>query len=156
MNPQCTETTIEKSSSEKIKQLYSIAVKAREKSHSPYSNCKVGSAILLSNGKIYSGCNVENSSYGATNCAERVAIQNAASTEGGSGMTITEIMVISNANPPWSPCGMCRQVIAEFASKNVTIYLSNLDGVLHIYEFEKIFPLAFSKSQLALDTGGKL
>ncbi len=129
------------SESDETKELYKLALLAREKSHSPYSGFKVGSAILLSNGKIYTGCNVENSSYGATICAERVAIQKAVSEQGA--ITIQEVMVVTQSNPPWPPCGMCRQVIAEFASEAL-IYTANLEGHLEKYSFSEIFPQAFT------------
>src|SRR5690242_15716831 len=96
------------SASEIVKDLYKMALLAREKSYSPYSGHKVGAAIRTSSGKIYTGCNVENASFGATVCAERTAIQKAISESGP--ITVTEVMVVTQADPPWPPCGMCRQV----------------------------------------------
>lgn len=131
--------------SETIKELYKLALLARGNSYSPYSNQKVGAAIRALNGKIYTGCNIENSSFGATVCAERVAIQKAVSENGT--IEVTEIMVISRANPPWPPCGLCRQVIAEFG-KDAIIYTSNLEGTLETFTFEALFPVAFTPDHL--------
>ena len=131
-----------------IDTLYQLAKSAREKSYSPYSQYQVGAAVLMSDGKFFSGCNIENSSYGATTCAERVAIQKAIS-EGSTG--ILELLVLTDANPPWPPCGMCRQVISEFNSdstggQNVIIHLANLDGKIKSYPFKELFPQAFNPS----------
>jgi cytidine deaminase len=128
-----------------IKDLYKMALLVREKSYSPYSGHKVGAAIRTSDGKIYTGCNIENSSFGATVCAERVAIQKAISEQGP--LEITEVMVVTKASPPWPPCGMCRQVIGEFG-KDAIIYTSNLEGVLEKFTLNDIFPLAFTSSHL--------
>ncbi len=86
--------------------------------HAPYSNFKVGAALLTTKGKIFAGCNVENASYGMTNCAERTAVFSAVASL-GSKMEIEEIVVVNNHNVPCSPCGACRQVIYEFGPKAV-------------------------------------
>ena len=131
--------------SETVKDLYKMALLAREKSYSPYSGHKVGAAIRTSNGKIYTGCNIENSSFGATVCAERTAIQKAISENGL--ITVTEVMVVTKADPPWPPCGMCRQVIAEFG-KEATIYTANIEGKLETSTLDVLFPEAFTPSHL--------
>src|SRR5690348_9517727 len=92
-----------------IIELYEKAIQAQKHSYSPYSGCKVGAALRTRGGEIFSGCNVENSSYGATVCAERVAVQKAVSECGK--IEIMEIMVVTDASPPWPPCGLCRQVM---------------------------------------------
>jgi len=130
----------------KTKDLYEAALIARERSYSPYSGHKVGAAIRTADGKIYSGCNVENSSFGATVCAERVAIQKAISECGL--VQIAEIMVVTEANPPWPPCGICRQVIGEFA-KNPVVYTANLEGSEKTYAFSDLFPEAFDSTHLS-------
>jgi cytidine deaminase len=81
--------------------------------HAPYSKFRVGAAILLSNGKIFSGCNVENASYGMTNCAERTAIFSAVA-QCGPKIEICAVSVVNDQGMPCSPCGACRQVIYEF------------------------------------------
>lgn len=131
--------------SEEVRELYKMALLAREKSYSPYSGYKVGSAIRTSDGKIYTGCNVENSSYGATVCAERTAIQKAVSERGF--IQVTEVMVLTQADPPWPPCGMCRQVIAEFG-KDVTIYTANLQGKMLTFSLKEILPHSFTAENM--------
>jgi cytidine deaminase len=132
--------------SQDLKDLFKTALLVRGHSYSPYSGYKVGAAIRLSNGKVYSGCNIENSSFGATVCAERVAIQKAVSENGA--ITVSEIMVVTQASPPWPPCGMCRQVIAEFG-KRITIYTANLIGEYQEIPFDELFPQAFTPEHLA-------
>lgn len=140
------------SASPQIQELYKKALAARELSYSPYSGHQVGAAIRTNQGKIYTGCNVENSSFGATVCAERVAIQKAISETGK--IQIQEIMVVTQATPPWPPCGMCRQVIAEFGPelsklKDVKIHTANLEGVLNTYSWNDLIPHAFTPSHLS-------
>jgi len=94
--------------------------------HAPYSNFRVGAAILLTNGKIFSGCNVENASYGMTNCAERTAIFTAVAELGGK-IEIKAVAVTNDQGVPCSPCGACRQVIYEFGP-NATIFFQGSDG----------------------------
>lgn len=101
------------------------AEKASQRAHAPYSNFFVGSSILCNSGKIYVGCNVENVSYGLTVCAERNAIFNAVSRE-GTKMKI-KAAVVHNESDSCSPCGACRQVIAEFSDKD-TLILYKLNG----------------------------
>jgi cytidine deaminase len=105
------------------KQLEQAAKKVMRHAHAPYSNFHVGAAILLANGKIFSGCNVENSSYGMTNCAERTAIFSAVAA-------LIEIRAVAVANDhgvACSPCGACRQVIYEFGP-DATIFFQGANG----------------------------
>ena len=95
------------------KKLERAAAKTMKNAHAPYSNFRVGAAILLSNGKIFSGCNVENASYGMTNCAERTAIFSAVA-ELGPKIEIKAVAVANDHGVACSPCGACRQVIYEF------------------------------------------
>lgn len=129
-----------------IQKLYEAASRTRENAYVIYSKYQVGAAILLSNQEIVSGCNVENASYGATVCAERVAIQKAISDRGH--IEVKKVMVVTDAETPWPPCGMCRQVIAEFASDDAEIYLANLSGQGLKFSFQEIFPGAFRKSYM--------
>lgn len=115
--------------------------------HAPYSKRFIGAAVLMEDGNIYSGCNIENASYGGTVCAERVAIWKAVS-EGSFGK-IKEILVVSSEKDPWPPCGMCRQVIAEFATKKTIIHTANPDGKMKSFTFDDIFPEAFVPDHLA-------
>ena len=94
-----------------MKELIDAAIQAREKAYVPYSKFKVGAAVLTKSGIIVSGCNVENASYGLSNCAERTAIFKAVS-EGEQDFSV--IAVAADTERPVAPCGACRQVIAEF------------------------------------------
>jgi cytidine deaminase len=107
--------------------LCEIARQASNYAYSPYSKRKVGAAVRTLTGSAFMGCNVENSSYGLTCCAERVAIFTAVATD-GSLMRITEIAVYANTNSA-APCGACLQVIAEFGN-DTRILFSNLDRVV--------------------------
>ncbi|MBI2712615.1 MAG: cytidine deaminase [Bdellovibrio sp.] len=128
-----------------IKDLFKAALLVREKAHSPYSGFKVGAAIRTAQGQTFTGCNVENSSYGGSNCAERVAIQKAVSeTE---NLEIVEIMVVTDANPPWPPCGLCRQVMVEFGTQ-IKIYCSSTQGAYAEYTLNELLPNAFTPSNL--------
>lgn len=123
------------------------AIKAMSHSYSPYSKRTVGAAIHLSNGKIFTGCNVENSSFGGTVCAERVAVWKAVSELGGD-IQITDVYVATEASPPWSPCGMCRQVINEFVAKECKIVLINPQGDELAFSHKELLPQAFDRSAL--------
>lgn len=126
--------------------LFQAACDAQKRAHAPYSGALIGAAVLMSDGKIYSGCNVENASYGGTVCAERVAIFKAVSE--GSTKQIKEILVVSDAEKPWPPCGFCRQVIAEFANEQTVIHTANLQGKMKSFKFPEIFPEAFTPKHL--------
>ncbi len=102
------------------------ARKVMKNAHAPYSNFHVGSAILLTNGQIFSGCNVENASYGMTNCAERTAIFSAVAALGPK-IEIRAIAVTNDQGVPCSPCGACRQVIYEFGPEAI-IYFQGATG----------------------------
>jgi cytidine deaminase len=102
------------------------ARRAMKNAHAPYSNFRVGAAILTANGKIFSGCNVENASYGLTNCAERTAIFSAVA-QLGPKMEIRAVAVTNDQGVPCSPCGACRQVIYEFGP-DATIFFQGARG----------------------------
>jgi len=103
--------------------LIAAARSAAKKAYAPYSKFRVGAALLTTGGEIVVGCNVENSSYGLTNCAERTAIFSAVS-QLGPRMEIRAIAVVNAGNAPCSPCGACRQVIYEFGPKATVFFLS--------------------------------
>ena len=109
------------------KSLLVLAKAATMRSYSPYSRFKVGAAVLTEAGSIYCGCNVENSSYGLTNCAERTAIFTAVATEGAK-TRIRAIAVWSRPERPCSPCGACRQVILEFGPEAIVLFQGR-DGI---------------------------
>lgn len=108
-------------SDEKKRQLLNSAREAMQHAYAPYSHFKVGAALLTSDGQVFTGCNVENASYGLTNCAERTAIFSAVA-QNGPGWTIQAIAVVNDQNVPCSPCGACRQVIAEFGPEAIVIF----------------------------------
>lgn len=113
---------------------------AREKAYAPYSNFKVGAALYTKSEKIYHGCNVENVSYSLTCCAERVAIFKAIS-EGEK--EFLALAVIANTDQPVSPCGACRQVMTEFFTDDVEIYLANLSGKVKKTTINDLMPNEF-------------
>ena len=135
------------SSSPSSSKLFDLAKEVRLRAYSPYSQVKVGAALLLKNGQIFTGCNVENSSYGGTVCAERTAILKAVS-ETGPRIEITEIVVVTDASPAWPPCGLCRQVIAEFAAPHTLIHAINLQGDCRTTAFSDLLPQAFLPEHL--------
>ena len=120
--------------------LMDCAIKARENAYSPYSHFAVGAALLCEDGTLYEGCNIENASYGLTNCAERTAIFKAVS-EGHT--TFKALAVVADTEGPCAPCGACRQVMAEF--KIPLIILGNLMGNIKIVTIEELLPFSFSE-----------
>lgn len=108
--------------SELKERLLKRAREAQQNAYAPYSKFRVGAAILLDNGEIFSGCNVENASYGLTNCAERSAIFAAVAKLGGDKVKLKAVAVVNDHDAPCSPCGACRQVIAEFGRDAVIWY----------------------------------
>lgn len=121
-------------------ELARLAREARAHSYSPYSNFKVGAALRASSGKLYSGCNVENCSYGLTVCAERVTLYKAIS-EGERGFDALAIFTEAETLTP--PCGACRQVLWEF-SKDMLIILANPKGEKRL-RLQDLLPVPFGK-----------
>lgn len=118
---------------------------ARENAYVPYSKFKVGAALLAEDGTVFHGCNVENASYGLTNCAERTAIFKAVSQ----GVTkFKAIAIVADTEGPCAPCGACRQVIAEFCDGDMPVYLTNLKGDVLETTVEKLLPGAFTPKDL--------
>jgi cytidine deaminase len=109
-------------SPEEKSQLLQAAREVMSRAHAPYSRVRVGAAVLTAQGRVWAGCNVENSSYGLTICAERAAICQAVAGEGGARLVIRAIAVVSDRPGPFSPCGACRQVIFEFGPKALVIF----------------------------------
>jgi cytidine deaminase len=99
-------------------ELIAAAWAARENAYAPYSNFQVGAALLTTDGRVFLGCNVENISYGLTNCAERVAIGAAVAA---GVQSFDKVAVVADTSVPISPCGACRQVLAEFGVKTVIL-----------------------------------
>ena len=130
------------------KELMAVAVKAREMSYSPYSNFRVGAALLGLSGKVYTGCNVENAGYTPTNCAERTALFKAISEGereftaiaivGGKGKEIADFC---------APCGVCRQALAEFCEGDFRILLGTPKDI-QVYTLNELLPFSFGKADL--------
>lgn len=123
-----------------IQKLMDCAIKARENAYSPYSHFAVGAALLCEDGTLYEGGNIENASYGLTNCAERTAIFKAVS-EGH--IKFKALAVVADTEGPCAPCGACRQVMAEF--KIPLIIMGNLMGNIKIVTIEELLPFSFSE-----------
>ena len=130
--------------------LVKAAIEATKYAYVPYSNFKVGAAILAENGKIYTGCNIENASYSPTNCAERTAIFKAVSE----GVTkFKKIAVVGGPNGNLEnycpPCGVCRQVISEFADEDFELILGTSENTYAVYNFfQEVLPLSFTAKEL--------
>src|SRR5699024_5276303 len=122
------------------------AYDAMKSAYVPYSKFPVGAALITEDEVVYKGCNIENSSYGLSNCAERTAIFKAVS-EGEKNFKA--LVVTGKTEGPISPCGACRQVIAEFCDPLMPVYLTNTDGALFETTVEKLLPGAFTKEDLA-------
>lgn len=124
------------------------AQEARKKSYSPYSHFCVGAALLCKNGKVYTGCNIENAAYTPTNCAERTAIFKAVS-EGERDFEAIAIIGGKEGEDGGfcAPCGVCRQVIAEFCDKDFKIVLGTIDNC-KAYTLGELLPHSFTKSNL--------
>lgn len=115
---------------------------ARESSYSPYSKFRVGAALLLTNGDIFTGCNIEVSSYSMTCCAERVALFKAISEGNNEFKAIAIVGGFDDVNKPCMPCGACRQVMAEFCQPDFKIILKNNDG-FEEYTLSELLPKSF-------------
>ena len=129
-------------------ELMKAAAKAREYSYSPYSGFRVGAALLTKSGKVFTGCNIENAAYSPTNCAERTAVFKAVSEGereflaiaivGGKGEELSDFC---------APCGVCRQVLAEFTDENFRILLGTPEQ-FSVYSMKEILPYSFGKNNL--------
>ncbi len=124
--------------------LIAAATHARENAHAPFSNFRVGAALRAKSGRVYTGCNVENATYGLTVCAERVAIFKAIS-EGERGFDA--IAVVADTDVLTPPCGACRQIIWEFCGE-VPVILANTKGRIERENSAKLLPRAFDSSFL--------
>lgn len=128
-------------SSEDRERLFAAARAAIPRAYAPYSQFRVGAAVLAESGAIYPGCNLENISYGLTNCAERAAIATAVAAEGPK-LRIRAVAVFTNPITPCSPCGACRQVILEFGPQAAVFY-NGPAGVKEI-TIRELLPDAFA------------
>lgn len=131
------------------KELLLKAIEARKMAYAPYSNHKVGAALVGKSGKIYTGCNVENAAYTPTNCAERTAVFKAVS-EGETEFTAIAIVggLGDKLSEVCAPCGVCRQVLAEFCDKDLHIVMGTPDKIV-VSTLTDLLPLSFGKSDLS-------
>ena len=128
---------------QEIQKLIDRAIVAREKTYSPYSHFGVGAALVCEDGSIYEGCNIENASYGLTNCAERTAIFKAVSE----GRTkFKALAVVADTEGPCAPCGACRQVMGE--GNIPIIIMGNLKGDIEVVSTEALLPFSFSSTDV--------
>ena len=125
--------------------LFAAATAAMERAYAPYSKFQVGAAILAGNGKIYSGCNVENAAYPNGNCAETSAI--AAMVLDGAKQ-IREIAVIGRGDLPCTPCGGCRQRIREFAAPDTKVHVCGPEGLRRTFTRDELLPASFGPENL--------
>ncbi|MGZ3789444.1 MAG: cytidine deaminase [Bacteriovorax sp.] len=123
--------------------LRSLALDASKNAYSPYSKAQVGCALETSDGSIYTGCNIENASYGGTICAERVAILKAVSEK---KMKLKKIYVYTKEG--WPPCGLCRQVMSEFADSDLEVVMGDEAGKETLMKFKDLMPLSFTPDHL--------
>ena len=128
---------------QQIDELVAAAVSVRQRAHAPYSHFAVGAAVLDGGGRTHAGCNVENASYGLAVCAERNAV--GAAVAAGAG-EIVAVAVVTDVSPPASPCGACRQVLAEFG--RCPVILANLQGERIVTSVADLLPNAFTSMAL--------
>lgn len=130
-----------------MEKLIEAAKKAREFAYVPYSRFPVGAALLTQQGVIIQGCNIENASFGLTNCAERTAIFKAISD--GHPLQFEGLAVVADTKGPVPPCGACRQVLVEFCPPNMKVWLSNLQGDVTETTVAELLPGSFTKEDLS-------
>jgi cytidine deaminase len=129
--------------------LIAAANAARANAHAPYSKYAVGAALQCDDGSIVGGCNVENASYGGTICAERSAVVSAVAA---GKRAFVACVVVTQSDPPGSPCGFCRQVLKEFAQDMPILLVSATSGARRLVRLAQILPDAFGPNDLS--TGG--
>lgn len=133
-------------------ELIELAIKARNNAYVPYSHYAVGAALIAGSGKIYTGCNIENAAYGPTNCAERTAIFKAVSEGEREIKVLAVVAAPDEKEAPFAayalPCGVCRQVMAEFAADDMRVLLAKSADDYLDRTLDDILPLRFSAKEL--------
>ncbi len=135
---------------DKYARLCKAAIDMRSRSYAPYSNFRVGAAVLTSDGQIFTGCNIENSAFSPSICAERCAVSKAVSE----GYKLFDAIAIAGAPSGGSlkycpPCGVCRQVLAEFAGGDLTVILARSETDYKVYKLQDLLPLSFGPDDIA-------
>lgn len=128
-----------------IKKMLRLAAEAREKAYVPYSNFRVGACLKTESGAYYLGCNIENAGFTPTNCAERTAMFKAV-YEGE--RDFEAIAIISDSLNYTAPCGVCRQVLAEFCKPDMPVICADRDGNYVVRELSELIPMAFTKADM--------
>jgi len=132
--------------------LAQAAIDAKEFSYSPYSNFRVGAALLTKSGKIYTGCNVENAAYSPTNCAERTALFKAVSEGEREFAAIAVVGSAKEAEPNYCyPCGVCRQVLKEFVEDDFKVVVAKTADDYKVHSFAEILPYGFGAEDVKID-----
>lgn len=134
------------------RELIALAIEARKNAYIPYSHYAVGAALIAGSGKVYTGCNIENAAYGPTNCAERTAIFKAVSEGEREIKVIAVVAAPESQSAPFGsyalPCGVCRQVMSEFASDGMRVLLAKSEDDYLDMSIDEILPLRFSAKEL--------
>ena len=130
---------------EEIEYMISLAVRAREKAYCPYSNFRVGACLKAANGDYYLGCNIENASYTPTVCAERTAVFKAVFD---GHRDFEALAIIADSETYSSPCGVCRQVLAELCESDMPVILANRNGDYRLTTVGELIPFAFTKKDM--------
>lgn len=129
----------------RLRRLLTAALAVRQRAYAPYSHFQVGAAVLADDGRVYAGCNVENSSYGLALCAERNAIGQAIAR----GATrVLAVAVVAASPRPTPPCGMCLQALAEFAEGDIPVLLASTEGEQELLHLSDLLPRGFDRSYL--------
>ncbi|MFD3258455.1 cytidine deaminase [Paenibacillus lentus] len=123
------------------------AIKARAAAYTPYSGFAVGAALLDGDGHVHHGCNIENAAYGPTNCAERTALFRAVA-DGLAPGSFRALAVIGETDEPIAPCGVCRQVMLELCSPDMSVILGNMQGDVRETTVAELLPHAFGPADL--------
>ncbi|MDE7264482.1 MAG: cytidine deaminase [Anaeroplasmataceae bacterium] len=131
-----------------VNKLIEKAIEGRSLAYTPYSKFKVGAAILLKDGSYIIGCNVENVSYGLSNCAERTTLFKMIS-EGYTKNDVEAFAIVANTENPVSPCGACRQVMAELLNKDTPVFLANVEGKYKRTTVNELLPYSFEEIENA-------
>lgn len=131
-----------------IEKIINEAKKARERAYVPYSNFQVGAALLSTDGTVFHGCNIENAAYSMCNCAERTALFKAYSEN---NRQFKMMAVVADTERPVSPCGACRQVMAELCDRKMPVILTNLKGEILETTVEQLLPGFFTAEDLNVE-----
>jgi len=132
-----------------LEKAYKLALETRERAYAPYSKFKVGSTVKIKGqDKYYSGCNIENASFGATMCAERVAFFSALAENGKTDFDFC--LVLTDTDPATPPCALCLQVICEFCPPEFTVYLANLEGIQEKLQLSDLLGRPFNSENFSV------